>query len=282
MIKNILLPTDFSDNSWNAIVYAIHFFGNVDCHFYLLHVDRPYMLNTTPSIYGVSMDVLNTTYTVGSKEQLKKLLQRIKSRFPNRNNHRFFTLAESGAFVETIRTEVEEHKIDMIVMGTKGATGLKKLLIGSNAGDVITKVKCTTLIVPENATFAPVTEIAFPTDYSLSYEVGHLQPIAAIMDRFQAALRMLHITKKSENLSVNQQKNKELLEEFFSQQPISFHQLTNTKIEEAIQCFVESRNISMMAMVAKNLNYFQQILFHSKIKNISYHTDIPFLVMHDK
>ena len=282
MIKNILLPTDFSDNSWNAIVYAMHFFDNVDCHFYLLHVDRPCVLDTTSSVYGVSMDVMNTTYTMYSKEQLKKLLHRVKTQIPNNKNHRFFTLAESGAFIETIRTTVEEHKIDMIVMGTKGATGLKKLLIGSNAGDVITKVKCTTLIVPENATYTPVTEIAFPTDYSLSYEVGHLQPIAAIMERSQAALRMLHITKKSESLSLNQQKNKELLEEFFSQQPISFHQLTNTKIEEAIQCFVESRNISIIAMVAKNLNYFQQILFHSKIKNISYHTDIPFLVMHDK
>ena len=281
MIRNVLLPTDFSDNSWNAIMYAIHFFGNVDCHFYLLHVDRPYVLNTTPTVYGVSLDVLNATYSMASKEQLKNLLHRIKTITPNNKNHRFFTLAESGAFIETIRTNVEEHKIDMIIMGTKGANGLKKLLIGSNAGDVITKVKCTTLIVPENATYTPVTEIAFPTDYSLSYEVGHLQPIASIMERFQAALSILHITKKSESLSLNQQKNKELLEEFFSQQPISFHQITNTKIEEAIEFFVENREISMMAMVAKNLNYFQQILFHSKIKNISYHTDIPFLVMHD-
>ena len=33
-------------------------------------------------------------------------------------------------------------------------------------------------------------------------------------------------------------------------------------------------------MVAKNLNYFQQILFHSKVEEISYHTDVPFLVLH--
>ena len=37
----------------------------------------------------------------------------------------------------------------------------------------------------------------------------------------------------------------------------------------------------MMIMIAKNLNYFQQILFHSKIEKISYHTNVPFLVLHE-
>ena len=37
-MKNILLPTDFSENSWNAIKYAISFFKNQDCNFYLLHI----------------------------------------------------------------------------------------------------------------------------------------------------------------------------------------------------------------------------------------------------
>ena len=58
--------------------------------------------------------------------------------------------------------------------------------------------------------------------------------------------------------------------------------LTNKKIEGAIQCFVESRAINMICMVAKNLNYFQQILFHSKVEEISYHTEVPFLVLHEK
>jgi hypothetical protein len=37
----------------------------------------------------------------------------------------------------------------------------------------------------------------------------------------------------------------------------------------------------MIVMIAKNLNYFQQILFHSKVEKISYHTNIPFLILHE-
>lgn len=281
-MKNILLPTDFSENSWNAIEYAIHFYEKTDCHFYLLHVDRPVAVSTTPSIYGVTTDVLSFTSISSSRAQLKHMLDRISKQFPENKRHRFISLSDSGSFIETIRRQVHERNIETIVMGTKGATGLKKLLLGSNAGDVITKVKYTALIVPENAKYTPVNEIAFPTDYSLSYEIGHLHPIAEILERCHATLRILHISKKSETLTATQQRNKEFLVEYFLRQTVSFHQLTNSKIEEAIQCFVESSNINLIAMVAKNLNYSQQILFHSKIKNISYHIDIPFLVMHDR
>jgi hypothetical protein len=57
--------------------------------------------------------------------------------------------------------------------------------------------------------------------------------------------------------------------------------IPNSKAEDAVQCFVESRDIDMIVMVAKNLNYFQQILFHSKVEKISYHTNVPFLVLQE-
>ncbi len=72
-----------------------------------------------------------------------------------------------------------------------------------------------------------------------------------------------------------------MLEDFFDNYKHSFHFLTTTKVEEAIQDFTEKSNIDLMIMVAKNLNYFQQILFHTKVEKISYHTDIPFLVLHE-
>ena len=64
-------------------------------------------------------------------------------------------------------------------------------------------------MVPENAKFTPVKEIAFPTDYSLTYEIGHFEPIAETLESYHAALRILHISKKAETLTVNQQRNKD-------------------------------------------------------------------------
>ena len=108
-----------------------------------------------------------------------------------------------------------------------------------------------------------------------------LDQISQILEQSLASLRIIHVKKKEEELSSEQKENKELLEEFFHEHPLSFHYLTNSKLEDAIQCFVESRGVDLIVMVAKHLNYFQQILFHTKVENISYHTDIPFLVLHE-
>ena len=280
-MKNILLPTDFSENSWNAIVYALQFFEKSTCSFYLLHVNRFDNFMDGDAPYMPTQEIIEDLYTKPAKLQLRNILKRISKQFPEHKNHKFYILTDYNFFIESIRKHVDEKKIDMIVMGTKGASGLQKLIIGSNAGDVITKVPCVTLVVPENAKFVKLNEIAFPTDFALSYSLQTLQPITEVLEASNSAIRILHISKKGANLNIDQQKNKELLEDYFSNYTHSFHFLTNKKVEDAVQCFVESRDIDMITMVAKNLNYFQQILFHTKVEEISYHINIPFLVLHE-
>lgn len=280
-MKNILLPTDFSENSWNAIAYAIDFFEVTTCNFYLLHVNKFGQIILNDSQYIATQEVIEGTYTKPAKQQLRKILKRINRQFSPNEKHRFYTLTDYNFFIDSIRKCVDEKKIDCIVMGTKGASGLKKIIVGSNTGDIITKVKCTTLAVPEHAKFVKLKEIAFPTDFSLSYDIHILQPLSEILEQYKSALRMVHISKGKADLNTEQNKNKELLEDYFSHFNHSFHYLKNKKVEDAVQCFIESRNIDMICMVAKNLNYFQQILFHSRIEEISYHVETPFLVLHE-
>jgi len=281
-MKNILLPTDFSENSWNAIKYAINFFEKDTCNFYLLHVNRLSTTIMNDSPYIATEEVIENVYTKPAKLQLNKILKRIAEQFTPNKNHKFYKLSDYNFFIESIRKHVEDKNIDFIVMGTKGASGMKKFIVGSNTGDVITKVKCTTLAVPENAQFVKLVEIAFPTDFSLTYDIQILQPLSEILETCESALRILHISSKKSHLNDDQNKNSELLHDYFHHINHSFHYLTNKKVEDAIQCFIESRNINLICMVAKNLNYFQQILFHSKVEEISYHIETPFLVLHEK
>ncbi|WP_055444508.1 universal stress protein [Lacinutrix himadriensis] len=280
-MNNILLPTDFSDNSWNAITYALRFYENAVCNFYLLHVNELSDVVVNDSTYITSPETIQEAYSKPAKKKLVGLLKRISEEIPHNNNHKFYTISDNNFFIESIREQVQEKKIDVIVMGTKGASGLKKYITGSNTGEVITKVKCTTLVVPENAKFSKIEEVAFPTDYSMNYNLQTLLPLSQILDANPSRLRILHISNADEKLNISQQQNKELLADYFNNTKYSFHNLTNKKVENAIQCFIESRSIGLIAMVAKNLNYFQQILFHNKVENISYHTDIPFLVLHE-
>lgn len=280
-MKNILLPTDFSENSWNAIKYAIRFFEKTECNFYLLHVNRLDTLAVTDASLSLNETIVDQVYTSTSKQKLRSLVKQMTQLTTDKNTHKIYTLADHGSFIESIRKNVQEKQIDYIVMGTKGASELERIILGTNTADVITKVKCNVLAIPENAEYVAPKEVAFPTDFSLSNNFQVLDPMADIIERFNSNLRILHISEKKDDLSEEQVENKELLEDYFSPTPFTFHYLKNKKVETGVECFVESRAVNLICMVAKNLNYFQQILFHSKVEKISYHVDIPFLVLHE-
>ncbi|SDI28730.1 universal stress protein [Winogradskyella thalassocola] len=278
---NILLPTDFSENAWNAISYAFDFFESTECNFYILHVNRIEGMAAVVENYVPITEVIEENYTNPSRNNLKRLLKEINENKRPNKNHRFYTLTENYFFLESIRKHVEEKKIDIIIMGTKGVSGLREYIVGSNTGDVINKVKCTTLVVPEYARYNELKEITFPSDYNFSYDINILQPLTDILRNTKGNLRIIHIKNKDASLTPKQLDNKKLLNDYFKEFNPSFHFLTNKKVEDAIQCFVESRSVDMIVMVTHNLNYFQNILFNTKAEKITYHTDIPFLVLHE-
>lgn len=261
-MKNILLPTDFSENSWNAIAYALQFLENASCNFYALHVP-------------------NKNSKTDIKKKFQELYSRISSTFSKNSNHRFYTLIPQNSFIQAVREQVEDKKIDLIIMGAKGVSSEHSDVVGHYAENVITKVKCKLLIVPENAHYKMFDEVAFPTDFTLATDIQILAPITTFLDKKSSSLRILHINKVTNHLNQHQQENKALLEDFLEEREYSFHFLSNTNIEAAVDAFAEQKDIDLMIMYAKNLNYFKQILFHSNVDHISYHTRIPFLILHE-
>ncbi len=277
---HILLPTDFSDTAWNAISYGMELFRKDHCTFFLLHVNPLPPYSGAGTSIKASTEMMRETMLKESEKELKALLGKINRNFSN-ERHTFMTIALYDFFVDSIKREVKDKKIDLIIMGTKGASGLKKAALGSNTGDVITKVKCPLLAVPEDAEYKIPREIAFPTDYFINYDFKVLDTLTGMVNRNEANLRVLHITKRGQELTREQSQNKEFLHDYLRGVTHSFHTITGSKLETAVQCFVESREIDMIAMVAKNLNFFQRILFRPTVEEISYHTEVPFLVLHE-
>lgn len=280
-MKNILIPTDFSDNAWNALVYGLKMFYKTKCTFYLIHVNPIPPYSGAGTSLRSAADSFRATILNSSKLELHKLLDRLEKEGYVNTKHNFVPIPLYDFFVDAIKRESENKKIDLIIMGTKGATGFKKVTIGSNTGDIITKVKCPLLAIPEHAQYTVLKEIAFPTDYQTGYDMNVLETLVEVVTAHKAELRILHISKKGEKLSEEQQKNKDFLDDYLVDVDHSFHSLTGQSLETSVQCFTESRDIDMIAMVAKNLNFFERILFKPEVKKISYHTEVPFLVLHE-
>ncbi|MCJ7465950.1 MAG: universal stress protein [Maribacter sp.] len=282
-MKNVLIPTDFSNNSINALNYALVLFKKIPCNFYIVHVldfaeRRVEVIANGPSLLEASPHKM-----ASAVNELDKILQTVRdtSQF---SGHRFFTQCYYGFFVEVIRKQVIDKKIDLILLGTKGASGLKKFIIGSNAGDVITKVRCNALIIPENAPPQVPKKIVFPSDFNFFYTHAILQNITEIVNLCKASISILNVGTIQPQLSAMQRHNKAELQDYMEEifpSSHDFQRLKGPKVTDTIQDFVSNKNIDMILMVAKNLNFLQQLLFTTTIKKVSFHTKVPVWVLHD-
>ncbi len=279
-MQRILVPTDFSENAWNALKYGLELFKKSSCTFYLLHVDPISPYSGPGTAVREASEIYRESLLKESKENLQKLLGKIE-KLPFNTKHSFETIAVHDYFIDTIKRVSTEKKIDMIIMGTKGAGGLKKAIVGSNTGDTITKIKCPLLAIPSEAIYLGLKEIAFPTDYHISYDIRLLNTLISMALLHNATVRILHLTTQKAELLDEQQKNKDFLNDYLIDIDHSFHSIGGNDLDAAVQSFTESREIDMIAMVAKNLNFFQRILFRPTIEKISYHTKVPFLVLHE-
>ena len=169
----------------------------------------------------------------------------------------------------------------MIVMGTRGETNSKKIVFGSTAVYVMEKVRnCPVIVVPEDAKHTLPKEIVFPTNYKTHYKRRELSHLIDIAKKCDATIAVLHISEKKE-LDKNQKARQALLQEIFDDVKYNYHALPNYKVEPAVNMFVESRLSDMVAFINRKHTFFASILTQPMVKNITYHSKVPILVMHD-
>ena len=279
-MKNILIPTDFSENSLNAVKYAISFFEDIGANFYMLHVSLTDEMNEDECYYKYSDTDQDQIISLNPSDKLQLELQETKQLSSNKK-HSFYAIHEQVQFIEAIRKCVLDKHIDFIVMGTKGESKQSNTVLGSHTADVITRVKCTVLVIPEKAKYTKPKNIVFPTDFNIYYKGKLLNTLSEILEKKNAEMSVLYISKKIQDLSSLQKKNRGYLEAYLQDKPHSFYFISNENVDNAIEDFVSKTNVDMIAMIAKNLNLFQRTLFQPIVAKVSYHTKVPFLVLHE-
>ena len=276
-MKNILILTDFSNNSWNAIMYTLAFFEGKRCNFYILNAENVHVNKIEEDVF----DDVEVGTKKNKKSRLKELLSKITSSHLS-GNHVFETIISEDNIIDAARHEIKNKKINLIVIGTNGMSSNGRINnISPISEEIITKLKCSILVVPNEARFNGVNKIGFPTDYTNFYEARLLQNMINFFSLQESPISFVHVSRKTEKLNKEQRWNKETLEDYFVNQPHSFHNEINENFEVSIENFIDKESIDLVVMAAKNLNLFEQILFRPKLKNIKYYFKTPFIVLHE-
>ncbi|MAP55100.1 universal stress protein [Altibacter sp.] len=276
-MKKILLPTDFSENALNASRYALQFFANETCTFYLLNTFTPAAYNVGMMADSYSALRLQEIVRGNSEKGLERMEKTLTQEF-NNPKHSFERIASFNLLVMEMIDLTETQDIDMIVMGTQGATGAKEVFLGTHTTYTIKKVKCPVLAVPSGFHYEAPKEILFPTDYTVSKTNPYLALIKEICKNHVARLNILN-AYYGEPLTEEQEDIKDFLDHYFKDNAHLFHIAENTDVLGAIEQFQRKQKINLLVMVHNKHSFFENMLFKPVINQVAYHTNIPFLVV---
>lgn len=140
-LKKILLPTDLSASSISAFKYAKSLAEKYNATIYVLHI-----LENIPILAIHALDLTLERLEENLLENAKKQLEKIvKENLKTKNKVQ--TFIRKGIVADEIIKFADEKKVDLIVMGTHGRTGIEYTLLGSIAEKIVRKAKCPVLTV---------------------------------------------------------------------------------------------------------------------------------------
>lgn len=277
-MKTILVPTDFSKNADNALDYAVQIAKKTNSKIILLHV-----FYIAYYSYDSQMDFMTEQsfyIQENTKNNLVKLCDRIKQTFGVECDY----ISKEGFVVDSIISVAEEEDADMIIMGTKGASGLKKVLMGSNTAKVIGRTSCTLIAVPEKASYSGIQKIVYATDYNRS-DVNSIKLLVEFAEIEHAEIKIIHVVdgeNKYEYEDVFLKKFEEKVKKKINYKDISCQLVFGTDVEKKLEQYLKKESVNFLGISTKNRNLFKRFFGKSITRKLVYHTKIPLIVFHHK
>lgn len=275
-MKRILFPTDFSPAADRAFIYALKVAEAIEASLLVLHV---YEL---PRLKAHLPNTIRELFESIEKEAYRDFQNNLPHldtiAAANELSHLPVSYAiREGDKLDTINQAAKTEQVDFIVMGTKGATGLRESLIGSVAAEVMENAPCPVLAVPEEAVFdGHLDHMAFATDFKDSDNLA-LKKLLNFASLFSAKVCCINVDISHTELYL---KRMEQLRKAYQEKPnLSFHVLEGNNIEKAVFDFMEKEHIDLLAMVTQQRNFIQELFHYSQTKQLAYHTRVPILAL---
>jgi nucleotide-binding universal stress UspA family protein len=186
-LRNILFCTDLSDASSNALAYATALARHFGSTLYALYVrNTAANARVAPREASVLADLPESQ----AREQIKHSLGQFSG------FERDILILE-GDLWSSIKTAIDDKQIDLLVLGTRGRTGISKLVLGSAAEELFRRAPCAVLSVGPNSPTQPsrpgeLSEILYATDFTPEAEAAAAYAIS-LAQEYQAHLTLLHV-----------------------------------------------------------------------------------------
>ncbi|NGP89876.1 universal stress protein [Fodinibius halophilus] len=251
-IKNILVPTDFSNCSEAATSFAIDFAIAQNARLYLMHS-------------------MKSSYSMTSERLLEKMME--DDRFKEVKAQ---PVAEIGDPGSAILRESKEVEADLLIMGNKGSSGGRNFL-GSTTTEVITKSEIPVLTIPEESSYSGFDDILFMTDFKEG-DLSALKEMLDWVELFRAHIHVVHIsTDDNFEEKIKYRGFKEAANEYADYEKLTFERVVNPSFYDGFLELMEKRNPDLITATRYKKTFFQKLLQKNHTRMLGYEADTPFL-----
>lgn len=278
-MKKILIPTDFSYTAANAVDFAVQASKNFPAKLILMH---SYEISSsfTSDFYGA-----NKEFNLIQLNDLEKRLDLLKENIKKEYGVNVETSLSTYPLDEAIKKVVEEKEIDLVVMGTVGASGLKEKIWGSRTSSVIGHLDVPVMIIPDDYKWIKPDKVLFLTSKfeKSSRILDFIFEMAGIlMTNVYAGVFTDTDDDKSEvflDHKVKLAEYEDYLKSNYNEPSLKSVHLAGTEFDETLQRFCDTMEIDMLVMVTYPRGFWTNIFNPSLTKKMSYHTKLPLLAI---
>ncbi|GGK85428.1 universal stress protein [Rufibacter glacialis] len=270
-MATLLVPTDFSKTATNAVHYAASLAVSTGSRLLVVHT-----VSVPTSALPESMPLLaiDTHLIEYSEEELQKLALQLKQTYALEVE----TFCLYGPFIPLVNDLVKTQAVDLVVMGTKGASNVLSKLVGTNTSTFIKEAPCPVLVVPGQATFRTVRHIAYASDFETE-ETVYLKQLFQVAAGLGAEVHIINVTSETElNIVPDEQVLKSIAKNF-PRQNYSVAQLPHEDVVTGLREFVEENQMDLLAVSIQDRDLLESLFHHSITKELALQAFTPLLTL---
>lgn len=278
-MKKILIPTDFSDNAWDALTYAIRLYDDIPCLFYVVNTYELVATGVNTTVHSGATKKLLTILKDDSKKGLEKIEKHLNEYLLN-DKHEYKIISKHGSITSVVQDLIDKMHIDLVVMGTTGASGMKKVLMGSNTVKLIQNIKgCPVIAVPKAYEFREPEIISFASDLKKLFSHQDLRPLHELLLLHDLDLELLHV-KKERLLSEVQQQNIATIKDVLGEKNVNYKEIPlDISVANSINTYLTTNTIDIVCLAKYEHNFWERLTREPVIKKVGFHVEIPLLII---
>ncbi|MET0635419.1 MAG: universal stress protein [Chitinophagaceae bacterium] len=260
-MKDIIIPIDFSETSLNAARYAAGMLaGRADVNVILYHMFEDQDESATSAQYLESLKAELEQQIVGQIEVIKE---------------------RGDNFIDSLGRLAYQKTAELIVMGITEKEEWRQLFGSTHSLKMAEQNVCPVLIIPTEAKFSGITNIALASDFKNVDATTPVLSIKTVLEIFTANLHIVnvdsdHYVALTEEYLLERSKMQKMFSEFTPE----FYFIGMNDFYDAIEQFSRDKQIDLIIIIPKNHSFINNLFSSSHTKKLAFNTSVPLLAAH--